>query len=112
MIRGMGANVNPGSIQRAGKAIGTVQHVCEVFEAETCTVTIIPFRALVRTFIKCWKSWKKSVCLCLHQQIISAEWWANGTIFIREPKKEATNKHCQTTSRVVNLYHHHNDSKD
>ena len=35
LIRSMGANVSPKSIQKAGKAIAPVQHVCEIFEQQT-----------------------------------------------------------------------------
>ena len=35
VIHSMGANVNPTSIQKAGKAIASVQHVCQQFELQT-----------------------------------------------------------------------------
>ena len=35
MIRGMGANVNAKSIQKAGRAIALVHHVCQQFEQQT-----------------------------------------------------------------------------
>lgn len=35
MIRGMGANVNAKSIQKAGRAIASVHHVCQQFEQQT-----------------------------------------------------------------------------
>ena len=35
VIMSMGANVSPKSIQKAGKAIAPVQHVCEIFEQQT-----------------------------------------------------------------------------
>ena len=36
MIRAMKANVNPTTIQKAGKAIASVHHVCQQFELQTC----------------------------------------------------------------------------
>lgn len=35
VIRSMTSNVNPATIQNAGKAIGTVDHICKVFEDQT-----------------------------------------------------------------------------
>ena len=35
VIRSMGANVTPATIQKAGKAIAPVQHVCQIFEQQT-----------------------------------------------------------------------------
>ena len=35
VIRNMGANIKPARIQKAGKAIATIQHVCQVFEEQT-----------------------------------------------------------------------------
>ena len=35
VIRNMGANNKPARIEKAGKAIATVQHVCQVFEEQT-----------------------------------------------------------------------------
>lgn len=35
VIHSMGANVNPAAIQKAGKAIASVHHVCEAFEQQT-----------------------------------------------------------------------------
>ena len=35
VIRSMGANVSPKAIQKAGKAIAPVQHVCQAFEQQT-----------------------------------------------------------------------------
>ena len=35
VICGMGANVKPSSIKRAGNAIDSVYHVCQVFEQQT-----------------------------------------------------------------------------
>ena len=35
MMRNLGANIKPSSIEKAGKCIGVVQHVCHVFEEET-----------------------------------------------------------------------------
>lgn len=37
VIRSMGANVTPKAIVKAGKAIGSVHHVCQVFEEQTAT---------------------------------------------------------------------------
>lgn len=37
VIRGMGANVNSAAIERAGKAISGVHHICQVFEQQTST---------------------------------------------------------------------------
>ena len=31
VIHGMGANVNPASMQRAGKSIAVVDHICQLF---------------------------------------------------------------------------------
>jgi len=36
VIRNMRANVNPTTIQKAGKAIESVQRVCQQFELQTC----------------------------------------------------------------------------
>ena len=35
VIRSMGANVNPTALEKAGKAIAPVHHVCQVFEQQT-----------------------------------------------------------------------------
>ena len=36
VIHGMRANVSPSAIQKAGKAIGSVHHICQQFELQTC----------------------------------------------------------------------------
>ena len=35
IMHNLGANIEPSSIEKAGKCIGVVQHVCHVFEDET-----------------------------------------------------------------------------
>lgn len=35
VLRNLGANINPKAVEKAGKSISAVQHVCEVFEAQT-----------------------------------------------------------------------------
>ena len=37
VVRGMGANINPKAIQKAGRSISSVQRVCEVFERQTAS---------------------------------------------------------------------------
>ena len=37
MMRNLGANIRPKSIEKAGRTIGIVQHVCHVFEEQTCS---------------------------------------------------------------------------
>lgn len=35
VLRYLGANINPSSVQKAGKSIGAVHHVCQIFEKQT-----------------------------------------------------------------------------
>ena len=35
VIRGMGANISPSRVQKAGKSIASVQRVCQTFEKQT-----------------------------------------------------------------------------
>ena len=39
VVRVMGANVTPKAIQKAGRAIAPVLHVCQLFEQQTATYT-------------------------------------------------------------------------
>ena len=39
IIRSMGANVRPEAIVKAGKSLGPVEHVCQLFEEQTSTYT-------------------------------------------------------------------------
>ena len=42
VIRGMGANVNPSSVQRAGKSIAVVDHICRLFNGRSSDHHPIP----------------------------------------------------------------------
>lgn len=47
ILRGQGANVNPRSVERAGKSIASVHHICQIFEEQQpppFTQTIIQFQ--------------------------------------------------------------------
>lgn len=37
ILRGQGANVNPRSVERAGKSIASVHHICQIFEEQTAS---------------------------------------------------------------------------
>ena len=39
IIRSIGANVRPEAIVKAGKSLGPVEHVCQLFEEQTSTYT-------------------------------------------------------------------------
>jgi hypothetical protein len=34
-MRNLGANIKPGAVKKAGKCIGIIQHICQVFENQT-----------------------------------------------------------------------------
>ena len=40
IVRSMGANVNPKAIVKAGKALGPVEHICQLFEEQTSSGTV------------------------------------------------------------------------
>ena len=40
ILRNLGANITPQAIQKAGKTIAPVQHICRVFEQQTATQSV------------------------------------------------------------------------
>ena len=65
MMRNLGANIKPSSIEKAGKCIGVVQHVCHVFEEETYSQHSsgsIPFHNLEKILKLSYNSWMKKGC--------------------------------------------------
>lgn len=64
VMRGMGSNITPHSITRAGKAIASVHHVCQAFERQTASSqhsdhhTIPEFGKDLTRFCNYWKKTK------------------------------------------------------
>ena len=47
IIRSMGANVHPEAIVKAGKSLGPVDHVCQLFEEQTSTYTAFNYHRVL-----------------------------------------------------------------